>query len=437
MAKGINEKSRVNGAPFSILRQFEVYDKDNNGLIPLKTFVHVIEDLGVLLTSADLSYISQILGRPEDDQVSYDAFMQVFNSIAPPASNVSHTNVTTSFPSYFTARVLHRLREIKDANNDRDLKDYFEIFDPNSVGVINNREFREVIIQLQLLQTEYQINKAIDDFASLNDKSLVVYDNFLTVLHDYCSSMDSGFGYLSTTKSNPSHIYGNVDATLASNNVEKWLRAGASPMQRKVFDEIFDSLQQFKLQPSSVANGFRDFPNNLEDGSYIPALKVSESISLRGSNNRPPLSATSNRYNSNSASWDNDYGPTSPTRRSNSNGRFSSYDASSPLRNDRSASPMLPRTSPSKVGTVVWGRDIPISQKGRIPKLDDGNWCCAVCLYIENPISSKACGVCDTPNYTLRKDYSVKEICSNCTFSNGQLAVECEMCGEPLSRFHY
>jgi hypothetical protein len=353
--------------------------------------------------------------------------------------------------------VLHRLREIKDANNDRDLKDYFEIFDPNRVGVIDNRKFREVLVKLNLLQTEYQINKAIDDFASLNDKSLVVYDNFLTVLHDYCSSMDSGFGYLSTTKSNPRYVYGSgydglrtstekerlyrsdddVDATLASNNVEKWLRAGASPKQRKEFDEIFDSLQRFKLQQSSVANGFRDFPNNLEDGSYIPAPKVSESISLRGSNNRPPLSATSNRYNSNSASWDNDYGPTSPTRRSNSNGRFSSYDASSPLRNDRSASPMLPRTSPSKVGTVVWGRDIPISQKGRIPKLDDGNWCCAVCLYIENPISSKACGVCDTPNYTLRKDYSVKEICSNCTFSNGQLAVECEMCGEPLSRFHY
>ena len=458
IAKGISDKTRVNGAPFSILRQFEVYDKDNNGLIPLKTFVRVIEDLGVLLTSADVSYISQILGRPEDDQVSYDAFMQVFNAIAHPTSNVSHSSVTTNFPSYFNTRVLNRLKEIKEANSDRDLKDYFEIFDLNRIGVIDNRKFREVMVKLNLLQTEYQINKAIEDFASLNDKSLVVYDNFLTVLNDYCNSMDIGLGYLNNTKSNSRYVYGSgydglrtsgdkdrlyrsdddVDTTLASNNVEKWLRTGASPKQRKEFDEIFDSLQRFKLQQSNVASGFRDFPNNLEDGSYIPPPKVSESISLRGSGNRPPLSATSNRYNNNgTTSWDNDYTPTSPTRRSNNNARFSSYDASSPLRDNRASSPMLPRTSPSKVGTVVWGRDIPISQKGRIPKLDDGNWCCAVCLYIENPISSKTCGVCDTPNYTLRKDYSVKEICSNCTFSNGQLAVECEMCGEPLSRFHY
>jgi hypothetical protein len=53
--------------------------------------------------------------------------------------------------------------------------------------------------------------------------------------------------------------------------------------------------------------------------------------------------------------------------------------------------------------------------------MDDGMWCCAVCLYCENPTNSPTCAICDSSNYNTRKDYQVKEQCSNCTFENGKI----------------
>jgi len=73
-----------------------------------------------------------------------------------------------------------------------------------------------------------------------------------------------------------------------------------------------------------------------------------------------------------------------------------------------------------------------LSKRGKVPKMENGFWCCAVCLYVENQSSSTTCAVCDTPNYNKRKDFQVKEQCYNCTFLNGQYAIECEMCGEQL-----
>lgn len=81
----------------------------------------------------------------------------------------------------------------------------------------------------------------------------------------------------------------------------------------------------------------------------------------------------------------------------------------------------------------MWGSDTPLARKGKVPHLGDDKWCCAVCLYVENPANAENCLVCDSPNYTVRKEYQVKEQCRNCTFLNGQFADECEMCGEPLT----
>jgi hypothetical protein len=62
-----------------------------------------------------------------------------------------------------------------------------------------------------------------------------------------------------------------------------------------------------------------------------------------------------------------------------------------------------PRTSPSKVGARMWGSDTPLAQKGHPLRGDEDKWCCAVCLYVENPASSDVCIVCDSPNYNNRK----------------------------------
>jgi uncharacterized paraquat-inducible protein A len=60
-------------------------------------------------------------------------------------------------------------------------------------------------------------------------------------------------------------------------------------------------------------------------------------------------------------------------------------------------------TSPSKVGSKMWGSHTPLAKKGKALEMGDGHWCCAVCLYVENPSSAQTCAVCDSPNYTIRK----------------------------------
>lgn len=445
----VNEKMRQLGAPFSLLRQFEVFDAEGTGHISIRTFQGVLDDLGVMLTSGDTLVVQSIFGRPEDDKVSYDAFCHIIN-----LSNTANSRGIDVDAPYINPRMQQRLKELKA--DGRDPRHLFESMDADNCGLIDVRKFRDVINRTQLLQSENQLLKAIDHFASLSDKALIVYDDFCRAIESsldrtlldttvftkskkgsfvYGSGYDGlrssrGNNYNTTTSS--SNDYDNSDPNLAPRNVERWLRSDATPKDKRDFSKVYESLQKFKQSQSNI---IRDFPNELEDGTETAigggfGPKLSESISLSRSFNRPPLSvsrysAAESRQSWNRESWD-DQGDRSPVR----NSKARSLYPESPSRN----TPVMPRTSPSKVGSIIWGRDMPISQKGRIPKMDDGNWVCAVCLYVENPLGSSTCNVCDSPNYTARKDFQVKEQCSNCTFLNGQFAVECEMCGEPLSR---
>jgi hypothetical protein len=123
-------------------------------------------------------------------------------------------------------------------------------------------------------------------------------------------------------------------------------------------------------------------------------------------------------------------------------------DEPAPTRFERSLSPIRtslgsplrarpglpdPSMSPSKMGSIMWGKDTPMVSKGKVPTRHGDTWCCAVCMYVENPTTATVCQVCDSANYAIRKDFQVKEQCRNCTFLNGQFAKDCEMCGEPLS----
>ncbi|CAM9886503.1 unnamed protein product [Choristocarpus tenellus] len=56
---------------------------------------------------------------------------------------------------------------------------------------------------------------------------------------------------------------------------------------------------------------------------------------------------------------------------------------------------------------------------------------CPVCFFVENPSAAKMCEICNAPN-PGNKDAQVLQQCTNCTFSNPELSVECQMCGEPL-----
>lgn len=132
-----------------------------------------------------------------------------------------------------------------------------------------------------------------------------------------------------------------------------------------------------------------DYGSNAHFDYALSPPKVTDSLQLRRSAGHSGLSAP----NTPRSSYDRyGGGMMSPGR-----GRSSSLSNSKDLI-------QVPRTSPSKVGTKIWGNETPLAKKGRIPTTgDDSKWCCAVCLYVENPLSAERCLVCDSPNYSLQK----------------------------------
>ena len=69
---------------------------------------------------------------------------------------------------------------------------------------------------------------------------------------------------------------------------------------------------------------------------------------------------------------------------------------------------VFPTLAQSRVGTIMWGNESPLADKGKLPRSSWGDpesdrWCCAVCMYTENLRNATKCGVCDSVNYTIKK----------------------------------
>ena len=442
--QAVVQRSRQLGASFSLVRQFEAYDGDRSGMVPLRAFQTVLEDLRVMVTSADLQLISSLFSRRDDSQINYEAFCSAYAATAggsAAANTAASTGVSSGVAAYLNQRTFQRVKDLRAGG--RDPQDMFEAYDLERTGCVDSRKFRDVVNRLQLLQSEYQLTCAMTDFCSLHDKGLVVYE-------DFCRALDSAEVAINRT-SNPEDsaavgrrkgfVYGSgfdglrtsrtevddTDHALSADNVDRWFKSEASPKQRRDFTNVYESLQRFKGQ-QEASRTFREFPSDLEDGSELAGPRLSDSLSF----GRPPAST---RYGAERSSWTRDSwdrdGDTSP-KRSYSRSLYPESPSASYSRKD---TPLARRSSsPSKVGTAVWGSAVPLAQKGRLPRLEDGRWCCAVCLYVENSHSAKVCGVCDSPNYNSRKDFMVKEQCPNCTFLNGHFSSDCEMCGSRLAR---
>jgi hypothetical protein len=153
------------------------------------------------------------------------------------------------------------------------------------------------------------------------------------------------------------------------------------------------------------SNEFRDLPSGRDDPN-----ELYESLHrVRMSSNENNLMTnhySSGGQNSSRSSREDFYDyALSPPKPSDSINMFSARRSAPNSPGKRPSSPTIqaPRTSPSKIGTKMWGHETPIPQKGRSVRVDDEKWCCKVCLYVENPNSAMNCLVCDSPNYDARK----------------------------------
>jgi Ca2+-binding EF-hand superfamily protein len=417
----LDEQRNRHGSEVSIRRQFEAYDNDGSGLVSSRTLQAVLDDIDIALTSADLQGMYHLYGRPEDDKIYYDELCKAVESLgtintqrpstAPGALSMTMggggQGMDSSFVPYLNARVLQRAQEL--SREGRGPRDMFEAADVDNSGLVTVHKFKDVVVRLQLLSTEHQLAKALEDYTNISNRSYVMYQDFCDALDRAVAGIETANMRASTSsmrRSGPGFVYGSgFDGTTRS-------------VMEQDADEpttVFGSLQKFRTEnvhtPSH--NVLRDYPNDLEEGSEgfsprgypLSPPKVSESLSIR-----PPRKGS---QGDGIASWSHAGGGMgSPQRFSvagtpggyNSPGRFSrsvTYGEDSPRRSTSSIAP--PRTSPSKVGSRMWGSNTPLNKKGQALRVGDDKWCCAVCLYVENSIHSATCAVCDSPNYNNNK----------------------------------
>jgi Ca2+-binding EF-hand superfamily protein len=457
----------------TLLQLFTLDDREKSGYVSTKVFTNVLDSIGVMLTSGDIALLQSFYptgtGTGGYDRIDYDSFDKYINNNILGGTGTGTATFGLRDPSYINPRTLARYNDLmSDRKNPRDI---FNSYDNDNTGLVDIYRFREICQRLRIFSLDAHIESACQDFASIKNKDQISYDDFCRVLEladvenqRHGSNTRGGIATGSRTINRDSRDYSvrnsydnsgiSGHGPLGGENVEKWLAYQASPKQRREFGDVYNSLSKFK-SANTDRDRPKDFPNTLDDGSDYNENYYGNSngngnghIDIRSSYDRdnkengynrereylrPPKSILSDSKDFGSA-----LALRTPADGGNRGGRYGSgsYTSDEWRRSSfqrGSDSPKPAATSPSKVGSKMWGSCTSLDLKGVTPKVNSGLWCCAVCLYTENETSADVCVICDSPNYTNRSEFVVKEQCKNCTFLNGQYCRDCEMCGEPLS----
>ena len=232
------------------------------------------------------------------------------------------------------------------------------------------------------------------DFAGLGGRDTVSYDDFCRVLEVaannsyaaathrdnredgmYSRSREAFERGRTTNRDSRERDYwgGPRDAStgpLDTDNVERWLSRSASPKQRREFEHIYDDLTRFKEEQQREAS-YRDSRDRDRNRDRDFPLALDQSIESDGRRLRPPTVSSSRDFDDHSRSR-------TPLSSSHT---FDRDIVNRSIERDRdrgmrSESPKPPRTSPSKVGSKMWGSSTSLDLKGQTPKIDSGLWTC-------------------------------------------------------------
>jgi Ca2+-binding EF-hand superfamily protein len=448
IARSVMDRMRVqaNLDSHTLRKRFESFDNNNSGQVHTRALVSVLEEYGQVLSTSELHSLMSLYGRMDDDLFFYDAFVRAIEASPSQFPRGSQSGplsgMSVDQPAYITPRVLQRYRELRQEG--RGLRDLCEVHDLDHTGQIPTLKFRDLLTRTQLLQTQHQLSKVLEDFAVVGQENYLSYDDFCHSLERASRDINNGSNnYYSGIYNSSSNREGRMTPRTNRGNQNQHLLGIAA-------DNASDG-PYFSTEEDDFHEGF---------GSAT-GVRHSQQRFRQSTSELPPSNgnAAARRYQSQSSQFGTielergsvDYGMMSPPKVSDSysgnylapssarssysqGGGGSSMRYSTPTRSSRDGSNSsfnAPRTSPSKMGSKIWGSQTPLAKKGAVPQMHN-RWCCAVCLYTENPAEVENCTVCDSPNYAQRKDYQLKEQCRNCTFLNGEFAEECEMCGEPL-----
>jgi Ca2+-binding EF-hand superfamily protein len=146
----VEDKSRKWGAPFSLRRQFEVFDTELSGFVTLRTFQSILDEIGVILSASDIHALRRHYGRPEDDYIDYVDFCQTalghdlrstFNATLEESHNFSSTNKQSTLRDTFPppSRATETLRALKETGQDP--RDIFQAYDLEDTGLVSTASY--------------------------------------------------------------------------------------------------------------------------------------------------------------------------------------------------------------------------------------------------------------------------------------------------------
>jgi Ca2+-binding EF-hand superfamily protein len=138
----IAEKNRQWGTKFNLQKQFEVYDGELSGYVPLVIFQTILEDLSVLLSAPEIYALRSRYARTGGDRMDYLEFCQDLKTAESNREMLKHTSTsidqidrprTRSFlpPA---ARLGETLRSLR--NSGRDPRDIFQAYDLDNTGMV-------------------------------------------------------------------------------------------------------------------------------------------------------------------------------------------------------------------------------------------------------------------------------------------------------------
>lgn len=417
----IIDRTKKFNSSFSLRKKLENFDINNYGKISYRTLSNILDELDIVLSKNEINALYFVYGKSEDDVIFYDPLCRavdaytsshetnswdsspklslMVSSVESLKPTSSYSATTSSNPSYLSTKVVNKYRDLY--HEGKSLRDIFMSFDNNHDGLIHVQQFKDIVLKFDLLTTENMIKSAIDDFSSLNNKLYINYDDFCHTLEKSCGLEISYLNRSVNKKIGIADGDGYDGFSNQNHNNTFNYTTSYTPMVET---------PHIHTPGRGLSSRFTNFTNDLAEEELYD-----------------PPSSRYNRYS------DADNTPYKGRYSSPSRGKSLNF---TPYGSSTTASISASRASPSKVGSRVWGNDTPLAKKGDVNQvnLDNHHWCCAVCLYVDNPSNKDKCLVCDSPNYAMRKDYTVKEQCRNCTFLNGQYADNCEMCGESLAK---
>ena len=391
-------RSAVRGVPYSILKQLAAFDRNGSGFVTVRVLQSTLRDLGVALSPTDLLALNSAFGAA-DGGIDYSAFSQMCDREGSSAGESAFSSTKkshnlfgempkTSLSFLQKPRIMQRLLELQ---REGDLRSVFSASDIDGSGLVSAMKFAQIVRDLALLQSEYQVGQCVSAFASLSDRqcSMVCYE-------DFCDELDRMAADFAA-----SH-----EGLIPPPHTNRTLRESLATITD--FNSAIGRVSQKNSEPADIEE---DDDGDEDDQEFGPPRSPSP---------KPRQERRYDRRYSSSPSChsrsipDNSAASFSPARRSNI-GRIEA-----------------PRSPPRKVGASLWGSRTALHKKGIPHRQDDGEtWVCAVCYYTENDAAARTCEVCTSPNH-MNKDFQVKVQCSNCTFLNGQFALSCEMCGEGI-----